>query len=392
LLPAEVFPVYHILTPRVSNPSPAGDLAPFQWRMIYPAAFDSIGDAKDYYKKTFGNLDEFNRLTAKGAAALAKEIAQSKARVIGRFDEQTFGRSETWTLNRFAAADALAIQFQKDMMRTDRALHWLVFLSFSSFVFYAHFPGHPFPAFAMALVFLGLGCVVHWLAKRRALDDKRQDYRALAEGCRVGFFWRLAGVRDSIAGHYFGKQRTEQDWIRNALRGWEIGLDRHPPPAAWADPEERLEFVLKHWVIDEHEYFRKSVNASLQKSTRMERGAAFCLGLAIGIAVMLFVAAYRWPIEPHWVDGAIISIDLFLAGAALLHHANKRMAHSEHLKQYRRMLNIFDNAFKSIQGLLKTRNVTAATSCVRALGQEALFENGYWLQLHRQRPLEIPHP
>jgi len=395
LLPPELFPVYHILTPRVSNPNPPGELAPFELRVIYPPAFDSGGDAKEYYERTFGNLDEFNRLAG---AAPENEVKKSQTRVIGRFDEQTLGRRETLTLNRFATADVLAIQFQKDMMRTDRALHWLVFLSFSSFVFYAHFPGHPFSAFALALAFLGLVYVIHRRAKRRTLDEKRQDYRALAEGCRVGFFWRLAGVSDSIPDHYFGKQRTEQDWIRNALRGWEIGLDHHPP-TAWADPEEPLEFVLRHWVMDEYEYFRARVNTSFQKSKRMERGAAVCLYLAIGITVALFVDAYllpilwdKEPVESHWMDGAIIAIDLFLAGAALLHHANKRMAHSEHLKQYRRMLNVFDNAYKSIQGLLKTGKVEAAKSCVQALGLEALIENGDWVLLHRERPLEIPHP
>jgi len=90
--------------------------------------------------------------------------------------------------------------------------------------------------------------------------------------------------------------------------------------------------------------------------------------------------------------GAIIAIDLLLAGAALLHHANERMAYSEHLKQYRRMLIIFGNAVESIQVLLKSGKFAAATTCLRALGKEALIENGDWVLLHRQRPLEMPPP
>jgi hypothetical protein len=56
------------------------------------------------------------------------------------------------------------------------------------------------------------------------------------------------------------------------------------------------------------------------------------------------------------------------------------------------MLIIFDNAIKSIRGLLGSGKVAAAKSCLRALGKETLIENGDWVLLHRERPLEIPHP
>jgi hypothetical protein len=395
LLPPELFPVYHILTPRVRNPRPEGNLAPFQVKVIYPPAFGSDREAENYYERTFGNLNEFNRLAAQSGTSLENEAAKSKTWVIGDFDEANFSRSEAWTLNRFAAADALAMQFQKRMLWTHRALHWLVFLSFSGFVLFAHLQEHPSYALAVSLILLAVGYFSHMEAKRMALDAKRLDFRAMAEGCRAGFFWQLAGVKTSVANNYLGRQRTELDWIRNGLRGWDIGLDRHPP-AAWADPKERLQFVVTHWVADQHEYFKGAVEKSEKKSELMERLVKACLIAAILIGIGLFIATkmIAWPPEdePLWMATTIIFIDLFLAGAALLHHANERMAHSEHLKQYRRMVNIFDNAGKSIQGLLDSGNLAGAKTCVRALGQEALIENGDWVLLHRERPLEIPHP
>ncbi len=377
LLPPELFPVYHIVTPRVSNPSPQ---APFQMRVIYPPAFGSDEAAKEYYEKTFGNLDEFNRLAA--------DYGPAPKNAGGNFSQ-----GETWTRNRYAIADALALKFQKRMRLTDSALHWLVFLSFSSFVFYAHCPEHPWPALGMALVLLALGYALHYVAKRKGLDDKRLDYRAVAEGCRVRLYWHLAGVSDSVPDNYLGKQRTELDWIRNGLRGWGIGLEHYPPT------KERTQSVLNDWVTGQRNYFKTKIEESEKKSEFMERCVTICLWLAIAIGGGLFVASLIMPEhegkeahEPLWLVASIISIDLFLAGAALLHHANERMAHSEHLKQYGRMLNIFDNALKSIQGLLDSGNVAAASSCLRALGREALVENGDWVLLHRERPLEIPHP
>ncbi len=398
LLPPELFPVYHILTPRVSNPNPEGKHAPFQLRAIYPPAFASGEDAKNYYERTFGNLDEFNRQAAKGGAALEKEAAKSKTWIIDDADERNLSQSEAWTLNRFAVADALAIQFRKKMLYTHRALHWLVFLSFSSFVFYAHWYDHSIAALGLALAFLAMGYVLHKIAKEMAFDEKRQDYRALAEGCRVEFFWLLARVRDSVPDNYLGKQRTELDWIRIGLRGWRLGLDHHPP-AAWNNPTERLHFALKYWVADQRKYFKGAVKKSEEKPEFMERFVTVCLSLAITIGVLLFASTTIFSLaeskgarEPIWMVAAIIAIELLLAGAALLHHANGRMAHSEHLKRYNRMLNIFDNAFKSIQGLLDLGHVAAAKSCLRELGKEVLVENGDRVLLHRERPLEIPHP
>jgi septum formation inhibitor MinC len=88
------------------------------------------------------------------------------------------------------------------------------------------------------------------------------------------------------------------------------------------------------------------------------------------------------------LDWFVIAIDAFLAGAALLHHANQRRAHAELKKQYARMKDIFKNASRTIQ----VKDFEKAQNCLLKLGREALEENGDWVLLHRERPLELPHP
>jgi len=85
-LPPELFPVYHILTPRVSNPHPQGNLPPFHLSVIYPPGFGSGDRAKKYYERAFRYLDESNRLAAKGGAVLEKKTEESKAPVIEDLD------------------------------------------------------------------------------------------------------------------------------------------------------------------------------------------------------------------------------------------------------------------------------------------------------------------
>jgi len=92
------------------------------------------------------------------------------------------------------------------------------------------------------------------------------------------------------------------------------------------------------------------------------------------------------------VDWEIITIDLTLAAAALVHHFGDRMAYSEHAKQYSRMALVFSLASENLGRLLDNGDAAGAIQCLRRIGEEALAENGDWVLLHRERPLEMPHP
>jgi hypothetical protein len=71
---------------------------------------------------------------------------------------------------------------------------------------------------------------------------------------------------------------------------------------------------------------------------------------------------------------------------------SQRMAYSEHEKQYSRMAGIFDNAARTIREKLAANDLPGARTGLLKLGKEALAENGQWVLLHRERPLELPHP
>src|SRR5205085_12028146 len=44
-------------------------------------------------------------------------------------------------------------------------------------------------------------------------QKKHQDYRALAEGLRVQFFWNLLGLPDAVEKSYLRNQWGELEWI-----------------------------------------------------------------------------------------------------------------------------------------------------------------------------------
>src|SRR5207249_3830010 len=72
----------------------------------------------------------------------------------------------------------------------------------------------------LLLYLLAFSFAFAWFYRARALELKTKylDYRALAEGLRIQFFWQLADLKDSVADYYMRKQKSELDWIRNAVR------------------------------------------------------------------------------------------------------------------------------------------------------------------------------
>jgi hypothetical protein len=65
------------------------------------------------------------------------------------------------------------------------------------------------------------------------------------------------------------------------------------------------------------------------------------------------------------------------------------MAYREHAKQYTRMEGVFSRALSVFAGV---NDQESAVACIKSLGREALRENGDWVLLHRERPLDVPHP
>jgi hypothetical protein len=389
----EGFPVYHILTPREKNPYPQGHVLDLQ--PIYPKVFrGNKGLAEKYYRKMFERLNEFNRFITDAGGGLAKEIAKSKSYLLQETREEELPAEMRPALNRYAGADALAIHFQKRWFAGQVGLHALTFVGFCLFLLFADLHEH-----ALGFLLASAGAVIllyvleKTLSGKLALDIKHEDYRAMAEGLRVKFFWRLAGIQDSIADHYLGKQRSELDWIRNGFRGWNVAEGRQnrekAKPVDDDEHRDRLGFVRKYWIDDQQQYFSKAAERNLRSNERFEHLGSFCMG---GVLVFGLVLAVRAGRGDTYLEPVAILLEVLLAAAAILHHFNNRMAFAEHAKQYQRMASLFAHGSELLGKFLEKQDYKNGGQCVRNVGKEALTENGDWVLLHRERPLEVPHP
>jgi hypothetical protein len=95
--------------------------------------------------------------------------------------------------------------------------------------------------------------------KRHA--ERSHDYRAMAEGLRVQFYWNLAGLGRSVSANYMQRQRSELDWIRGAIRTSSF------PYEWWCERFSELSRPLKiaalrcvqhGWIEEQRKYFERT--------------------------------------------------------------------------------------------------------------------------------------
>jgi hypothetical protein len=178
---------------------------------------------------------------------------------------------------------------------------------------YAHvFPGTDPRVLLFLLAYIGvfaLADILHRVARRRASQNKFQDYRAVAEGLRVQFYWRLTGLADDAADHYLRKQRDELAWIREAVRGWGTVTD----PAGRGD----LGALATGWIARQRDYYTRATQRERAQVRRYRSVAAgvilACLAWAIPAALPGLLEAPRD--GPDWTR--LLQLPLLLVSVVL---------------------------------------------------------------------------
>jgi hypothetical protein len=213
--PVESGPLFHVLTPRRDHAGIEGE--PLTIRQL-PVAGDPLPIKTDLppatgngqpatgseaiFERVCENIEAFNE----NALLLAAEPALREAR--GRNAGYLLPDADAASLppglralrEQYATADALAQHFQRLTFQTLSRLCVLVCAAVLSFELSAKLLPDSGLAALLFPVMLG-ATYLYWGAtvRRGRWQDRYQDYRALAEGLRVQFYWSLAGLPASVA-------------------------------------------------------------------------------------------------------------------------------------------------------------------------------------------------
>jgi hypothetical protein len=365
-------PVVHVHTPRAGDTE--GAAGRLEW--LFPqegeeALFDTVSR----------RIDQFNSEPLR--RTLAPQLSAAAAALLADIDARP--AAERSLAMAFATADLLARHYQR---LTKVVLRFtLVFAALLAVVFelYAEvLPWRGLPAGYLA-IFASLTAMLLW-QRRRDVQGRYLDYRALAEGLRVQFYWRIAGLPDSASGSYLRKQLDELRWIREALRG----------AAALPHPEQsQPEIALEHWVGGQAAYYANRAHSQRQRLHAFERGSQLFMigGLASAAALVAFWSRGGATLS-RWHAWLVVLMGFAPIGAALWETYAERLGLRTQVNQYARFAGIFRRAGRFAQQLERIREPKerrhALAALLRELGHEALMENGDWVLLLRERPLVLP--
>jgi hypothetical protein len=232
LYPPEVGPVYHLVTPREGKPEPADKFAVRRYytgqlyaekeegeeKALAGKEKEKEKEAKEQEKRE-GQAEKIFDLMLRRTASFNRDVENHPPSEAARrrsaaglrppgVPEEDEAREAL--VARFVAADALARRF--------RNWRWLLFGALMVFMIPASFflsgydrPGEKSDAQDISrwlftgsvLAAVAVLCFVRWWR----IEAKFLDYRALAEGWKILYFWRMAGLEEDVSEQYLRLQR-----------------------------------------------------------------------------------------------------------------------------------------------------------------------------------------
>jgi hypothetical protein len=286
----------------------------------------------------------------------------------------------------FCIADWLAIRYQKKVLQTLRVTHVLAFLMGFMFILYSDVEAWSNYMFAFLLFFLASAAVQH-VARQQGWHRKYLDYRTLAEGLRVQFYWAVAGVRNEseskfMHDNFLQTQDPELGWIRNVMRvaGTRCDVSRNRDPAG-------LHYAIKEWIGDGKSgqlgYFAAKSKDRIRRNRNTEQLGQVSLFISVGVVVLFVTLGSRLP------DGWSTPLMVFMGSMLLLYAIRQGYAYAtaekDLIKQYEFMLRLFENARRRLDG---TSDTEEQRQILQALGGSALDEHAEWILMHRDRTID----
>jgi hypothetical protein len=399
--PIETGPVVHLVTPRASGLEPDGK--PFSRRTLHPApsAVQTDSFAKDtamrdrQFVRLLTDTERFNcgiRLSSSDFSPEDPNRPPGRSGLFHGTDLHNFAPNIALAERRFAIADTMGLQFQMKSRVILLLILWCAVGGILALQLYLELWRRP----SLLAVYLGALVVTGLLSlwtNWRSYQDRHLEARALAEALRVQIAWWLTGVRDSPAEAYLRLQRPALEWVRSALRVAEIpvtGRDGVPTVERPSPSSDGFVLARRFWVADQHKYFMNAGPRDARLLRRLEvwSGVLFVSAIAAAISVILWHQGLERE-ELLWLHhGMLIWMAMAITLTAVVRGYVIWMVLAEQVQQYERMSVVFGLAERRLDSV-DGRDPSAQLSILRELGLEALRENGWWLALHRARPIEM---
>ncbi len=333
-------------------------------------------------------LDRLDELNADIRGLLGSRggrlLARSGRALAGNAESLDPADGPSIVLDRYAAVDTAAIRLQQlEHMATSAvyatfAVSLMLYGLIDLITALVSFHVLSIPAIAL---------MVFW-AKRRRVEARTLDYRAVAEGLRVLYYWRAAGIGDRVSDSYLNRHVGVISWVRQAVAAVEVLAD------AARDSQQVVQSPGSTWVSTQRSYFSARRLVAHRASRRFALAVQVTSGLTLAVAVAYATVSLRAVAAGGPWTGSNSDADMWFqaalgfvgALAVVIEAYRKRQAFDVLGRQYALAERVFAAAERRLE-----EGSWPVAQVLRALGREALAENAEWLWMRRTQPLDVPH-
>lgn len=252
---------------------------------------------------------------------------------------------------------------------------------------------------SLVLLVFGAGWALALWAHRRKWHRRFLDYRALAEGLRVDFYWEITGVRAQFDGEFahesfLQKQDVELEWIRAAMRTVSLRCALYPR-TTWP---HGFDHAYAAWIGDpdpvngsgQLRYYRRSTQA-LERRQKITDGLSRALllgGLALGIALAIdtaFAFFGESPLSHGQRDSLVFGLAMITVYGAIFEIYLHEKADRSLIRQYRYMDSLFSFTARALRA---SPSPAEELQILRSLGHACLAEHAQWALAHRDMRID----
>jgi hypothetical protein len=456
----EIGPVIHIVTPRKTVKTTAGEVAIVPWgtkvksppkgEQKSPLESDTrevrAARAWTQFRAVAELTARFNREAKAREKKRAPEIEKNIHRLFGDNPEaQARAHTAATQWCRFFGLTDTIAQEREKRVRGD----WrdILLLSLAALILFAVY-SHLFPKNLLLFDYAVVAAVVFVIYLRSRLSrhaERALDYRALAEGLRVGLFWKLVAIGGespaaplapplprSVSEAYPIPQPNALAFVKASLRSLDLTDRLDPPVRASQVALDAYGWTREFWVTAQRDACR---TVAARYSGIAERRQRWAMGLLIASAVVAAIFSAidiydEFTARPStimsWAEGSagfIVSHASFLPGvvadfvnavagltypilvfviallpglAALMLGYSAQMVFKAQSKQCAQTAFLFERALemlpephhsgrKSIMsGVLEPELAAHCQAVLAELGTAAMRDSADWVALHRE--------
>lgn len=417
-------PVYHVLSPR-------GESTYDSVESTYILPVEVSGDIREggaetyelvrsnelpeRYAEIFDNIEkmntEMNRRNKNNISSLSEEIAEMIENgetfymLPNNADETELNVMESPVmkdaLGRYAAADKLAMKYQKASFKVKNA--YLALVTLSSILLMLYLMTSSVPIVAVYAILMTFIMVMYWYVtkcRKREYHAKFIEYRNLAEIMRVHYYWSIAKVVHPISDIFPEYLRRSTEKIRGILTGWM----QHTSSFEAVSDIEGIRLVREAWIRDQEKYhlrkkelngkrikFHESMQNILTGTSILASVAAIVVGLfssdvLFGIAVATLLFALNVVVS---ISGVFSNTE----STIIRSHIHGGTEAEIDLKQ-----NMFKVAGERIDRLLSSQadvskgTISACREIIYELGLMSIEECSDWASTHVSKDISSPMP